>query len=229
MPYVVCAEEMDGQWIAHVPDLPGCFSTHAERDAAIAAAPAAVEAYIAWCAENGIRVSGVSPPMVVSEVIRSWSYEPEYEVNAFFAADRPSVSSDELPEIQRLLTASRKDLIAALDGLSFDDMDRSHPGERWSIGGIVHHVARSELWYLDRLGLAFPRDELNPDPVEAAEQVRRHTLSQLPSLSRQGGVIALAGEIWSARKVLRRTMWHERDHTQHIRKLRERGQIDRRG
>ena len=39
MPYVVCAEEMDGRWIAHVPDLPGCFTSHSERDLAIAAAP----------------------------------------------------------------------------------------------------------------------------------------------------------------------------------------------
>jgi hypothetical protein len=26
--------------------------------------------------------------------------------------------------------------------------------------------------------------------------------------------------MWSARKVLRRTLWHERDHTDHILKLR---------
>jgi predicted RNase H-like HicB family nuclease len=103
MPYVVCAEEMDGRWVAHVPDLPGCFAADDERDAAIGAAPKAVEAYVAWCAAAGIRISGVSPPMVVSEVIRAWQYEPEYEVNAFFAADRPPVAADELPEYQRLL------------------------------------------------------------------------------------------------------------------------------
>src|SRR3990172_6389014 len=102
MPYVVCAEEMDGRWIAHVPDLPGCFASHTERDTAIAAAPGAVQDYIAWGGRHGIRGSGVSPPMVVSEVVRAWRYEPEYEVNAFFAADRPPVTTDELPDVQRL-------------------------------------------------------------------------------------------------------------------------------
>jgi uncharacterized damage-inducible protein DinB len=222
MPYVVCAEEMDGRWIAHVPDLPGCYSSHTERDTAIAGAPGVVEAYIAWCAGHGIRVSGVSPPMVVSEVVRSWQYEPDYEVNAFFAADRPAVASDELPEIKRLLAATRKDLLAALDSLDLDDLQRAIPGERWPIGGVLHHVARGELWYLDRLGLAFPRAELTPEPLEAIEQVRQHTLSVLPSLSSNTGVVALAGEIWSARKVIRRTLWHERDHTEHITKLRAR-------
>ncbi|HKY83825.1 MAG TPA: DinB family protein [Anaerolineales bacterium] len=222
MPYVVCAEEMDGRWIAHVPDLPGCFTSHSERDLAIAAAPKAVEDYVAWCGDHGIRVSGVSPPMVVSEVVRAWLYEPEYEVNAFFAADRPPVTTDELPDVQRFLAASRKDLLQALHGLSHDDMQRPIAGERWPLAGIVYHVATSELWYLDRIGLAFPRRELSPESQEAIEQVRRHFVAQLPALSGQTGVVALAGEVWSARKVLRRTLWHERDHTQHILGLRSR-------
>ncbi len=222
MPYVVCAEEMEGLWIAHVPDLPGCFATHAERESAIGAIPRAVEAYLAWCAGIGLRVSGVSPPMVVSEVIRAWQYEPEYEVNAFFAADRPPVSSDELPEFQRLLQATRSDLLRAVDGLSAEAMERSIPGERWPISGILHHVARGELWYFDRMGLSFPRGELSPEPLEAIQQVRANSLTRLPTLSSQTGVVALGGEVWSARKVLRRTLWHERDHTQHIERLRGR-------
>lgn len=222
MPYVVCAEEMEGVWIAHVPDLPGCFASHSEREAAIGDTPKAVEAYLAWCASHGIRVSGVSPPMVVSEVIRAWQYEPEYEVNAFFAADRPSVGNDELPEFQRLLQATRLDMRKAVDGLSAEALERPIPGERWPISGIVHHVARAELWYFDRVGLGFPRSGLSPEPMEALEQVRRHSLSMLPTLSSQTGVVALGGEVWSARKVLRRALWHERDHTSHIEKLRGR-------
>ncbi len=31
-------------------------------------------------------------------------------------------------------------------------------------------------------------------------------------------VIGLEGEIWGPRKMLRRAPWHERDHTEHIRK-----------
>ena len=222
MPYVVCAEEMEGRWIAHVPDLPGCFASHDERDEAIAAAPKAVEAYVAWCAGAGIRISGVSPPMVVSEVVRAWQYEPEYEVNAFFAADRPPVAADELPEVQLLLAASRRDLLQAVQGLDAEAMQRAIPGERWPLGGIVDHVARSELWYLDRVGLAFARSELSPEPLEAIQQVRQRHLAVLTALSGQTGVVALAGEVWSARKVLRRTLWHERDHAQHILQLRGR-------
>jgi len=222
MPYVVCAEEMEGRWIAHIPDLPGCFAAHDERDEAIAAAPKAVEAYVAWCAAAGVRISGVSPPMVVSEVVRAWQYEPEYEVNAFFAADRPPVAADELPEYQRLLEASRRDLLQAVEGLGPEAMQRTIPGEPAPLGGIVHLVARTELWYLDRLGLAFPHGHLSPEPLDAIQQVRQQLVGMLTALSSQTGVVALAGEVWSARKVLRRTLWHERDQTRHILDVRAR-------
>src|SRR4030065_97109 len=83
---------MDGHWIAHVPDLPGSFSTHKDRETAIGGMPAAVEAYIAWTGRHGLRISGLSAPMMVSEVIRSWMYEDDYEVHAFFASHRPPVA-----------------------------------------------------------------------------------------------------------------------------------------
>ncbi len=219
MPYIVCAEEMDGQWIAHVPDLPGCFSTHKERETAIGNVPAAVEAYIAWAGTHGLRISGLSAPMIVSEVIRSWMYENDYEVNAFFASDRPPVAVDELPEYELLLGAARKDLLAQTRELTPEQLAKEFNGERWPIGGIMLHVARAEQWYLDRLGLGFPRADLAEDPFQALAQVREHLRETLPALAQRTGVVTLSGEVWTARKVLRRCLWHERDHTEQIRKL----------
>jgi predicted RNase H-like HicB family nuclease/uncharacterized damage-inducible protein DinB len=221
MPYIVCAEEMEDNWIAHVPDLPGCFSTHRERDVAINSVPQAVEAYLEWTRGHGLHITGLSGPMMVSEVVRSWNYDTDYEVNAFFASDRPPVSPDELPEFERLLQASRKDLLEVIQDLDVDDLTREFSGERWPISGILLHLANSEWWYLDRIGLAsLPRD-ISEDPLERLTLVRRHLSERLPALADRTAVATLSGETWSARKVLRRAMWHERDHTQHIRKLRQ--------
>lgn len=219
MAYIVCAEEVEGQWVAHVPDLPGCFATQKDRDSAIKAVPAAVDAYVAWCQSHGLRISGLSGPMIVSEVIRAWDYEEDNEVNAFFASDRPPLMAEELSEWERLLTIARVDLMASVESVDPEDMAKTFPGERWPIAGVLRHVANAELWYLDRLGLALPQAELPPDPKERLERVRRHLLSSLPALSSRTGVVALSGELWSARKVLRRALWHERDHTVHIHKL----------
>jgi len=220
MAYIVCAEEMDGRWIAHVPDLPGCFSTHRDRDVAIKGVPASIESYTLWCQRHGLRISGLAGPMMVSEVIRAWTYEDEYEVNAFFASDRPPVISEELDEFRRLLEMTGQDLLAAIDGLAQEHLTKEFTGERWSILGILRHVANANLWYLDRLGLALPQAQLPEEVLPRLQAVRAHLMASLPALSSRTGVVALSGEMWSARKVLRRTLWHERDHTDHILKLR---------
>jgi uncharacterized damage-inducible protein DinB/predicted RNase H-like HicB family nuclease len=222
MAYIVCAEEIEGRWVAHVPDLPGCFAVHDEREAAIGGAPKAVEDYLDWSAGHGLHVSGISPPMMVSEVVRAWLYEEDYEVNAFFASDRPSLTSEEASEIAKLLRAIRNDLEAALEGLDREDLEVEIPGERWSIMGIVNHIATAEHWYLDRLGVGMNTSELPSDPIARVVKVRENTLAKLPQLADRKGVVTLSGETWSARKVMRRTLWHERDHTAHIHKLRPR-------
>lgn len=219
MAYLVCAEELDGQWIAHVPDLPGCFATNADRERAIAGTPRAIDLYLEWCQGHGLRVPRPSPPLVVGEVIRSWMYEESYEVNAFFASDRPPLEPEEVEEFRRLLDATRSDLMEEIKGLGPYQLDKQITGERWPIGGVLKHVANSELWYIDRLGIAFPRSELPDDPLDRLSKVREHLQSQIPELARRTGVVTLSGETWSARKVIRRTLWHERDHTVHIRKL----------
>jgi len=222
VPYVVCAEEIERRWIAHVPDLPGCFVSRDERETAIGLVPRAVEEYLEWTAAHGLRVSGLSGPMMVSEVVRSWRYEESYEVNAFFAADRPPLLPEEVEEFERLLIATRDDLDQALDGLEMEDLEHEIPGEQWPILGVLNHMALAEQWYFDRMGIGLPTQELPQDPLERLVRVRENSLARLPDLGQRDSVVTLSGETWSARKVMRRTLWHERDHTQHIRKMRTR-------
>jgi len=219
MAYLVCAEEMDGQWIAHVPDLPGCFATNADRERAISAVPRAIEQYLAWCEAHSLRVPPPSPPLVVGEVIRSWMYEDDYEVNAFFASDRPPLEPEEVEEFRRLLGATRSDLLEEIKGLDPSQFNKQITGERWPIDGVLKHVANAELWYMDRVSLGFPKADLPDEPLARLSKVREHLLDQIPDLARRISAVTLSGETWSARKVIRRTLWHERDHTLHIRKL----------
>jgi hypothetical protein len=58
------------------------------------------------------------------------------------------------------------------------------------------------------------------DPFERLDQVRDRLLDSLTALAQRQGVLAMGGETWSARKVLRRALWHERDHAQHLQRLR---------
>ncbi len=158
----------------------------------------------------------------MNEIIRAWSYEPKYEVNAFFATDRHPLRQEELPRFEQLLAASRADLLAIAGDLSTSVMQAELPGERWPIAGILKHVANAEWWYLDRMDLALSWEAPPEDPFDRLRRKREHLLRNLRGLARKTGIAMRSGEIWSARKVLRRALWHERDHTEHIEKLRNR-------
>lgn len=110
-------------------------------------------------------------------------------------------------------------MLDAVNGLDEAVLQQRYSGERWSIAGILGHVGGAEWWYLDRLGLAFPRYELPEDPFARLSLVRETLNQVLPTLEASVQVVGKDGEIWSPRKMLRRAIWHERDHFQHIHKL----------
>jgi hypothetical protein len=87
------------------------------------------------------------------------------------------------------------------------------------VGEILAHVAQAEWWYFDRLGLACERGAMPEDLLGRLAAVRAQTRRRLPELAGDDRVVTRAGERWSARKVLRRTLWHEQDHLGQIGRL----------
>jgi hypothetical protein len=119
-----------------------------------------------------------------------------------------------------LLEQTRADLLAVVETITPTRRKRRISGQRFKhLNDILMHVAFAERWYFDRLGLAFPRDDMPNNPLKALEKVRGHTINTLPRLVGNTEVVERSGEWWSARKVVRRMLWHERDHTQHIGKV----------
>jgi len=224
MRYAICLEEMEGRWIAHAPSLPGCFASAEQRHVTEASIPQAIRDYFAWRRSHGDDLAREpSIEIAIHEVIREWAHpaEPDYLVNAFFAADAPLLMSDDIYLALRLLEWSRADLWASIDGLTLDVLNRLVEGE-WSIGGILNHVSRAEWWYLDRLELAPPTDKEPREWRARLEMARARLIEVLPRLEGVARIELRIGEVWSPRKMLRRAIWHERDHTQHILQFRAR-------
>jgi len=219
----------EGRALAWALDYPGCFAYGEEGpDAVIALAQALVE-YEHWTARHA-----GEPWLTLGDfdlrIIDTWevftindSYDRQdgaYAVNAWFLHDWKPLQANEVERGLQLLSWSREDLLRTVEGLSDEVMDRTYPGERWSVRGILRHVGGAEWWYLDRLGLAqCDRESLPKDPFERLQQVRQLLNEVLLSLVGQEKVMGKDGEFWSSRKLLRRALWHELDHTFHIRKL----------
>jgi len=218
MEYEVCLEQMEGGWIAHLPHPFGCFASAATPETAVAALPAALSNYQQWRHAHGDEsfTADPDPQLTVVEQIREWSppAEPDYVVNAFFAVDARPLTPAETEQIRPLLTWAYTDLVNAAQNLDAATLNRPVEGQ-WNIVGILNHCSRAAWWYLNQ----FERPPTRPEPSgwqERLQTAHDHLLKLLPQLAGDAHLTWQSGEIWSARKVLRRTFWHARDHTQHI-------------
>ena len=219
---------MEGRSIAWALEHPGCFAYGLDGEAALEALPAAWRAYVTWISTHTSQ-SWLSDEPAESRLEDAWDgyaidelferSQQGYEVNAWFLHDWKPLTQLEIERGLHVLSWSRSDLLATVANLSEDKLSQSYAGERWNILGILKHIAGAEWWYLDRLGLAFPRNEVPGQPFERLEKVREHFLQVLPALAGIQQVTGVSGEFWSPRKILRRAAWHELDHIAHIQKL----------
>ena len=67
----------------------------------------------------------------------------------------------------------------------------------------------------------FPREDVPEDASARLEKVRSYFLTVVPTLVGDDRLAETEMETWSPRKMLRRALWHERDHTQHILQFRQ--------
>ncbi len=251
MLFKLCLEEIEGRWVAcsraghspaasSAPDWWGCFAAGDTPQAAAAAMPQALADYFLWLRERRLGLGDVrddarptevlnapGPPALdrvrveVAEMQPAAFPSADYEANAFFDADRRRLSEADVRMARQLLRWTRAHLLAAAAGLATEELERPVEDE-WSMHKILLHVGVAEWWYLDRLDLAFAREALPAEPFERLRRVRAEFEAKLPALRDDVRIVDPQGEGWSARKVIRRAIWHERDHTAHLLQFRAR-------
>jgi predicted RNase H-like HicB family nuclease/uncharacterized damage-inducible protein DinB len=188
MRYAVCLESDTSGWsMAHVPDLPGCYATADDPWTALQALLPAIPAYWAWLRRHGAPAPG---PADLGEV-------------------RQSVAGC----LERL-TYTRRDLLDLVAGLPAG-MLAPGPGE--TVGCILAHLAATEQAYTGLLGPATDVAAAAA-PLDRLESVRTAAVQQIGSLPDDdyGRIFLHAGERWNVRKLLRRMLEHEREHTAQI-------------
>jgi hypothetical protein len=220
----------EGRSLAWALEQPGCFAYGASGPDAIIAMGQAIPAYVSWIAIH-TGSAWFDPHEIDIRLVQIWecysidenyqkvpsSTENSSEINAWFLDDWVPLSTKDIDHAILMLSWSRADLLALINGFSEKQLETKLEGERWSIRGILNHVGGAEWWYLDRLGLAnCTRSELQQDPIERLKVQRARLNEILPTLAGVNLVVGKAGEFWSPRKLVRRSLWHEIDHIRHI-------------
>ena len=214
--------------IAWALDVPGCIAYGRDGSEALMRLPQTLLAYASWAnrhgGENWLELGDLDIRLVetwqVYHIFRA--HDPkndELEINSWFRDDWRPLERLEIERGILVLQWQRADLLQIVTGLDDAHLDQPHEGERWTIRGLLAHVATAEWWYLDRFGRFGPRSSLPKNPFERFEMVRARLIEVLPGLAGQEQVIGMDGEFWSPRKLLRRAIWHERDHLEHMLKL----------
>ena len=211
----------DNRSIAWALEHPGCFAYGVNAEDAQRNIVQAASDYAAWVRRHGTSWLPQEPVQPTVEETFDAYILHDVQIESFFRYDAEPLTGMDLERALKLLAWSRQDLLETVKDLSVEKLNRTYEGERWSINGILKHIGGSEWWYQERIGAPFParEEELPEDALGGLELVRAHFVGLLPTLEGVHHTVDQDGEMWSPRKVLRRALWHERDHTEHIRKL----------
>lgn len=223
----------DDRSIAWALDYPGCFAYGKDAAEAIVSMAPAMVKYQDWVARHTDQswLAGLGDFDVrLTEVFEDYRIDKNYNlagpgpgtygVEAWFRHDWKPLTAEEVERDRLLLQWSREELLTAVSDLSAAELDAAFPGERWSIRGILSHVASAERWYLECLNLTdLVWAELPTDAFQRLELVREEFNKKMPGLTGHEQVTGKNGELWSPRKLIRRALWHELDHIGHIYQL----------
>jgi len=219
----------EGRSVAWALDHPGCFAYGPDGASAVVAMGRAIPRYIQWM-ETHTTQPWFNPADIDIRLEEVWEdYQVDADmnrtadgllVNAWFQSDWKPLAEEEVRQGLLLLEWSRADLLEAFHSLSPEQLDRPIPGERWTIRGILAHVGTTSWWLMDRLDLAaVPRSQLPKDVDERAHTQFERMKQVMAELAGVKKVIGKDGEFWSPRKLLRRAVWHDRDHWGHVCRL----------
>lgn len=222
---------VEGRSIAWPLDFPGCFAHGDDETDALIRLPGELLNFEIWIKDHtanpwinfeglDIRVVEHYTTHYINDKYEIMPQGQGYEVNAWFVDDWRPLTEEEVSHALSVFRWQRDELLAGLSTIGQEMLEIERPGQRWNIIGIAKHIANAELWYMQRLGLtSLGREDLAKNMEERLAQTAAIVEEQFPNFPGQKKVIGIDGEFWSCRKVVRRALWHQRDHIEHIKEL----------
>jgi len=227
-----------GRVMAHLLEPPALGVRFESRELMRRHLPGEIAAHLSWLASHGESVGVDAHPAyrLAEEVALAGDFESGDDVG-IYQPDFMPVTDAEIERYLRIAGHAHADLLALVAPLDDRALDWVRDERTRPIRRVLRHVVGAELWYMgriiddpDRVPLpeviaeAERRIGATPDQIDRlriiwpAFQAWARSLS--PEMRRRVTVptwwTRVAGERWTARKMLRRCIEHCREHTRSI-------------
>ena len=234
--YRVYVEEGRAKAVAHVAELPGCFAFGSNASKAVAATSRAINDYLVWLRRHReplVPEAHVSRPnladIAVMEVRTEGAPLQGGIKAAIFPFDTVAWDDEKLERTLRWLGYSRADLLAAIEGLSDDEIKGRRIAPDRTLWDTLLHIANAEYGYINRIVGPLVEGADVTDGEPAAIRDRLFTVRQIVErwsrsvpYEKRAQIIyptwtRRPDEPWTLQKALRRALEHEREHLLELR------------
>jgi predicted RNase H-like HicB family nuclease len=217
---------------AFVPDCPGCWVFGRTPESALRKVTDAVFEWFEWLGRHGEQpyTKAHEIEVVEGEILRV-TYNPVEagKPEPLFWSEILPISREDIRRTIQLMGYSRDDLMKLVSGLDGKVLDWQPPENPRTIRNCLRHIGIVEWWYITRLDIDLP-EELPEDVFELLNSTRETALCNLQNLPEEKwrGIYqprkyidpeAVFCNLWTARKMLRRFVDHERLHARYVEKV----------
>ena len=215
---------VEGRTLAWALDHPGVFTYGADDAEALLRMPREILKFESWLNLHTDHpwVQLESLDMHIDETFDSFPVEVDggiHGVHAFFRSDLVPLTEEDVQQALLVFNWQREELLAGVETLPRELIKHEFQDQRWTIEGILEHIAKVESWYFSRLGFKIPEPADGSDPYQLLNESWAIVNNCFPELIGFDQVFEHHKENWSARKLVRRLLWHQRDHIDHIHEL----------
>ena len=217
MQFYALIEEWPGESTVYFRELPGCLSSAPTTEAALQAAPAAIEEYLRWLKKNEI--------VLFEEEVRPVSVMLGERLSCIndsgplFIADRAAPDDLEIDNALNVAATARALIIELVAEVPAHLHEQIPASGGWSLTEHLEHLMESETWYVSRL-LEHPAEE-KPGPALDADAISMKLFENAMdyelvlrdlTTDQRIQIFKHDGEEWAAAKVLRRMTGHLLEH-----------------